>query len=201
MKDRLFGKTLSELGTVAESLGMPRHAARQMATWLYAKNVGQIDAMTDISAANRALLAQNFEIGRSGPVQEATSMDGTKKYLSPINVESVFIPDKERATLCLSSQAGCRMGCAFCATGRMGLAKNLSAGEILNQFASLPEKEQLTNIVYMGMGEPLDNADEVMHSLEILTAPWGYSWSPSRITLSTAGVAPALERFLLIWLI
>ncbi len=101
-----------------------------------------------------------------------------------------------RATLCLSSQAGCRMGCAFCATGRQGLQRNLTTGEILNQFASLPERDALTNIVYMGMGEPLDNLGPVLRSLEILTSDWGYGWSPTRITLSTAGIAPALERFL-----
>jgi 23S rRNA (adenine2503-C2)-methyltransferase len=207
-KERLFGKTLSELRDVAAQAGMPRHAAGQMAAWLYRKGVGDIASMTDISAANRAVLSERFEVGRSAPLHETLSADGTKKYLFRAGensfVESAMIPDfsrerdrgSARATLCLSSQAGCRMGCAFCATGKQGLAHNLSAGDILNQFASLPEHDNLTNIVYMGMGEPLDNLDPVMRSLEILTADWGYGWSPTRITLSTAGVVPALERFL-----
>ena len=203
MKEKLFGKTLSELRDVVAEVGMPRFAAGQMASWLYRKNAGDIAAMTDISAANRAILAERFEVGRSAPLRETVSVDGTKKYLfsttSPSHgtpVEAAMIPDKERATLCLSSQAGCRMGCSFCATGRQGLQHNLTTGDILNQFASLPERDALTNIVYMGMGEPLDNLDAVLRSLEILTSDYGYGWSPTRITLSTAGIAPALERFL-----
>jgi 23S rRNA (adenine2503-C2)-methyltransferase len=225
MKEKLFGKTLTELAAVAAGLGMPRHAAGQLATWLYKKGVRDIASMSDISAANRARLAEAYDLGLTPPLRETVSADGTKKYLfaatgskkptssevvTPSSdfhenlVESAMIPDHgrernddtARATLCLSSQAGCRMACAFCATGRQGLQGNLSAGDILNQFASLPERDSLTNIVYMGMGEPLDNLDEVLRSLEILTAPWGYAWSPTRITLSTAGVGPALERFL-----
>jgi 23S rRNA (adenine2503-C2)-methyltransferase len=203
-KERLYGKTLAGLRDVAAEMEMPRHAAGQMASWLYKRGVRDIASMTDISAARREALAERFEIGLSAPMRETASADGTKKYLFSTaeggNVESALIPDNsrdgDRATLCLSSQAGCRMGCAFCATGKQGLQRNLDAGEILNQFASLPERDELTNIVYMGMGEPLDNLDEVLHSLEILTADWGYGWSPTRITLSTAGVAPALERFL-----
>ncbi len=204
MKEMLYGKTLAELRTVAEELGMPRHAAGQMAAWLYKRGARDIAAMTDISAAHRTALAGRFEIGLTPPLRETVSADGTKKYLfgaaESALIEAAMIPDNgrdgERATLCVSSQAGCRMGCEFCATGRQGLQRNLTAGEILNQFASLPEQDALTNIVYMGMGEPLDNAGEVLRSLDILTAPWGYVWSPTRITLSTAGVAPALERLL-----
>ncbi len=200
MKEKLFGKTLAELRDVVAQVGLPRFAAGQMASWLYRKNAGDIASMTDISAVNRALLAERFEVGRSVPLRETVSADGTKKYLFPSSeggfIEAAMIPDKERATLCLSSQAGCRMGCTFCATGRQGLQHNLTTGDILNQFASLPERDALTNIVYMGMGEPLDNLDAVLRSLEILTAEWGYGWSPMRITLSTAGIAPALERFL-----
>ncbi len=218
MKEMLYGKTLAELRLVAEEMGMPRHAAGQMAAWLYKRGARDIAAMTDISAAHRAALAGRFEVGLTAPLRETVSADGTKKYLFGAAegslIESAMIPDDgreretERATLCVSSQAGCRMGCAFCATGRQGLQRNLTAGEILNQFASLPERGRnadgglihpsawLTNIVYMGMGEPLDNPDEVLRSLDILTAPWGYGWSPTRVTVSTAGVAPALERFL-----
>ncbi len=195
-RKKLFGKTLSGLAEVASEMGLPRFGAGQLASWLYHKNVRQTGSMTDISVAARTRLAEHFDVGLSTPLAESVSADGTRKYLFSPGVESVFIPDGDRATLCLSSQAGCRMGCAFCATGRGGLTQDLSAGEILNQFASLPQRDCLTNIVYMGMGEPLDNLDAVLSSLEILTSSWGYAWSPTRITVSTAGVAPALERFL-----
>lgn len=196
----LFGLTLNELSALTQELGMPRFAARQMARWLYLKRIEEIDQMTDLSARNRELLKERYTIGRSPHQGVSTSTDGTKKYLyatyKGAYIESAYIPDSERATLCVSSQAGCRMGCRFCATGRQGLQHSLSAGEILNQILSLPEFEQLTNLVFMGMGEPLDNLDQVLRALEILTSDWGLGWSPTRITLSTAGVASALERFL-----
>ena len=136
----------------------------------------------------------------SAPERVTESADGTKKYLFRTleghYVESAYIPDGERATLCVSSQAGCRMGCRFCATGRQGLQQSLTAAEILNQAVSLPERDKLTNLVFMGMGEPLDNTDEVLRALEIITAEWGFGWSPTRITLSTAGIVPELRRFL-----
>lgn len=196
----LFGSSLQQLKQIAEAFALPGFAARQMARWLYAKRVDEIDAMTDLSAVARARLKEHFEVRRSAPEAVSTSTDGTKKYLYRTRrgafVESAYIPDGERATLCVSSQAGCRMGCRFCATGRQGLQHSLSAGEILNQIISLPEFERLTNLVFMGMGEPLDNLDEVLAALEILTSEWGFGWSPTRITLSTAGVLPALRRFL-----
>jgi 23S rRNA (adenine2503-C2)-methyltransferase len=206
-KDRLYGKTLAELRDIVTETALPRFTAGQIAAWLYKKNCTEIATMTDISLAGRTALSAKYEIGLTPPLKETTSTDGTKKYLFPTGntdpvfsgsrfIESAMIPDGERATLCLSSQAGCRMGCAFCATGRQGLGHNLSTNAILNQFASLPERDRLTNIVYMGMGEPLDNADNVLSSLDILTSPWGYAWSPTRITLSTAGIIPSLERFL-----
>ena len=196
----LYGLTLNGLAELAEASGMPRFAARQMARWLYVRGAASIDAMTDLSARNRALLSAEYEIGLRAPEGAATSRDGTKKYLYRTAegsfVESAYIPDGERATLCVSSQAGCRMGCRFCATGRQGLQASLTADEILNQIASLPERERLTNLVFMGMGEPLDNIDNVLRALEILTAPWGFAWSPTRITVSTSGVTPALPRLL-----
>jgi 23S rRNA (adenine2503-C2)-methyltransferase len=206
-KEKLYGKTLSELGEIAAETGLPRYSAGQIALWLYKKNVANIASMTNLSLAVRTALSEKFEVGLSAPLKETVSVDGTKKYLfsagdesadisSSRFVEAAMIPDAGRATLCLSSQAGCRMGCAFCATGRQGLSHNLSTGAILNQFARLPERDRLTNIVYMGMGEPLDNIDNVLRSLEILTSDWGYGWSSTRITLSTAGVIPSLERFL-----
>lgn len=196
----LYGLTLEQLGEVATDAGLPRYAARQIASWLYRRGVAEIDAMTDLSKAARARLSAEYCVGLRPPEAVAESLDGTKKYLYRTSadgyVESAYIPDGERATLCVSSQEGCRMGCRFCMTGRQGLRRQLSAGMILNQMASLPERDRLTNIVYMGMGEPLDNIEEVLQSLQVMTSEWGYGWSPTRITVSTSGVLPALRRFL-----
>ena len=199
--EHLYGKTLAELRVIAEEFGLPRFAAGQIARWLYKRHVNDIVAMTDLSAAARTRLAERFDVGLKAPLAVSASEDGTRKYLyatesSGRHIESAYIPDGERATLCVSSQAGCRMGCRFCMTSRQGLHHSLSTLEILNQIASLPERDRLTNIVYMGMGEPLDNLDNVLRSLEVLTSEWGYAWSPTRITLSTAGVLPSLKRFL-----
>ena len=196
----LYGNTLAELQTICSELNLPRFAAKQIAGWLYRRGATDIEQMSDLSKANRAKLSESYCIGLSAPIKVSTSADGTKKYLYRTSegaaIESVFIPDNERATLCVSSQAGCRMGCRFCATGRLGLIHSLSVCDILNQIASLPERESLTNVVYMGMGEPFDNIDNLLKALEIMTAEWGYGWSPTRITVSTAGVARELERFL-----
>ncbi|WP_276742198.1 23S rRNA (adenine(2503)-C(2))-methyltransferase RlmN, partial [Alistipes sp.] len=181
-------------------LEMPRFAAKQIARWLYDKHATTIEAMSDLSARHRALLAETYEVGLTAPEKVSISTDGTKKYLYRTSqnhfIESAYIPDGDRATLCISSQAGCRMGCRFCATGRQGLQHSLSTNEILNQIESLPERERLTNVVFMGMGEPLDNLDSLLPALEVLTSAWGFGWSPTRITVSTAGVASRLERFL-----
>lgn len=202
MTDRepLYGKNPQELAALCNELGLPRFAARQIARWLYVRHTEDPLRMTDLSAANRQRLAERFAPVLSAPERETRSTDGTKKYLFRTLeghfIESAYIPDGDRATICVSSQAGCRMGCRFCATGRQGLQQSLSAAEILNQMVSLPERDRLSNLVFMGMGEPLDNADNVLRALEILTAEWGFAWSPTRITLSTAGVVPQLERFL-----
>ncbi len=196
----LYGKNLVQLEAVCAELAMPRFTAKQIAQWLYVSRATEIDAMTNLSIANRAKLAERYTVGLVAPEAVAESADGTRKYLFRTRrgnfIESAYIPDGERATLCVSSQAGCRMGCLFCATGRQGLQHSLSANEILNQIASLPDVERLTNVVFMGMGEPLDNTDEVLRALEVLTAPWGYAWSPSRITVSTAGVSREMRRFI-----
>ena len=196
----LYGLTLSQLQQLCQELELPRYAAKQIAGWLYRRGATDIEQMSDLSKANRARLAQHYTVGLCAPVKVSTSTDGTKKYLyrseQGAAIESAYIPDGERATLCVSSQAGCRMGCRFCATGRLGLLHNLSTCDILNQIASLPERESLTNVVYMGMGEPLDNVQNLMNALEIMTAEWGYGWSPTRITVSTAGVAKELDNFL-----
>ena len=196
----LYGKNPTEIENICSELGMPRFAAKQILRWLYKRHTELPQQMTDIAQKFRDLLSEKFAPVLSAPIKCSTSKDGTKKYLFRTlqgqYIESAYIPDQDRATLCVSSQAGCRMGCRFCATGRQGLQHSLSAAEILNQIVSLPERDKLTNIVFMGMGEPLDNTDEVMRALEILTADWGFGWSPTRITLSTSGVVPNLRRFL-----
>lgn len=196
----LYGQTLPQLEALCNRLEMPRFAAKQIARWLYDKHATTIEAMSDLSVRHRALLAETYEVGFTAPEKVSISADGTKKYLYRTSqnhfIESAYIPDGDRATLCISSQAGCRMGCRFCATGRQGLQHSLSTNEILNQIGSLPERERLTNVVFMGMGEPLDNLDSLLPTLEILTSAWGFGWSPTRITVSTAGVASRLERFL-----
>ncbi len=196
----LFGKTLEELKGIAASLNLPAFNARIIAEWLYKKNVRDVHQMTNLSKKAREALSKDYAMGMADPVKEQVSADGTKKYLytSSSNkfIETAYIPDRERATLCVSSQVGCKMGCLFCMTARQGFQGNLSAGEILNQFQSLPEKETITNIVYMGMGEPFDNLTEVLKSLEILTSEWGYGMSTKRITVSTIGVIPGIKEFL-----
>lgn len=196
----LYGQTLPQLEALCNRLEMPRFAAKQIARWLYDKHATTIETMSDLSARHRTLLAETYEVGFAAPEKVSVSADGTKKYLYRTSqnhfIESAYIPDGDRATLCISSQAGCRMGCRFCATGRQGLQHSLSTNEILNQIGSLPERERLTNVVFMGMGEPLDNLDNLLPALEVLTSAWGFGWSPTRITVSTAGVASRLERFL-----
>lgn len=199
-KTALLGRTLSEIQQVAKNLGMPGFAAKQIASWLYDKKVTSIDEMTNLSLKHREALKDGYEVGASAPVEEMRSVDGTVKYLfrTPANhyVEAVYIPDDDRATLCVSSQVGCKMNCKFCMTGKQGFTANLTATQILNQIFSIPERDTLTNIVFMGMGEPFDNLDEVLKVLEILTADYGYGWSPKRITVSSVGLKKGLERFL-----
>lgn len=196
----LAGMTLGQLQQVAAKCGMPRFAAKQMCRWLYEKRATDIEQMTDLSKQARARLAENYCVGIEQPLASATSVDGTVKYLfrgcGGRSVESVYIPDGERATLCVSSQAGCRMGCTFCMTGRQGYHGDLTAHQIMNQVLAIPQSRQLTNIVFMGMGEPLDNLDAVMQAIEVLTAPWGLAWSPKRITVSSIGKLPQLKTLL-----
>jgi len=199
-KERLFGKTLNELIAVTKRIGLPGFAARQIADWLYKKNIQSIDEMTNLSKRMRETLSVDYEIGLYAPEKESSSIDGTKKYLYKVlnnkYIETAYIPDTDRATICVSSQVGCKMGCIFCMTGKQGFQGNLTSNEILNQFKSLPEFQNLTNMVFMGMGEPLDNVTELMKSLEILTSEWGYAWSPTRITVSTVGLTAPIQEFL-----
>lgn len=199
-KQRLYGKTLEELSAVAREAALPPYAAKQIAGWLYRRGAPEISGMTDLSLSSRSILEKEFETGLTPPSSVAAGSDGTRKYLFPVSnsrfIETAYIPDRDRATVCLSVQSGCRMGCRFCMTARQGFQGNLTTNEILNQFRSLPEHALLTNIVFMGMGEPLDNLDEVLRSLDILTSEWGYAWSPTRITVSTIGITGKIEEFL-----
>ena len=199
-KPPLYGLTLGELQTLCAELQLPRFAAAQIARRLYRHHASSFDEMTELSKAARAMLGERFSLGLTPPLRESVSVDGTKKYLFRTSegafIESAYIPDRDRATLCVSSQAGCRMGCKFCATGRQGLQHSLSAADILNQIISLPERERLTNLVFMGMGEPLDNMPALLRVLEILTSDYGFGMSPTRITVSTAGIDGKLDEFL-----
>lgn len=220
MKIRLLGKTPKELKRIAAGVGLPAYTGGQMARWMYRKKVRSIEEMTDIPKAGRERLSEKYEVGVIQYTDLQISRDGTRKYLFPVRcsrkegfaladdclveedslepgaVEAVMIPDDDRATLCVSSQSGCRMGCKFCMTGRQGFHGHLSAADILSQFLAVEESDRLTNAVFMGMGEPLDNYENVMRVIEVLTAEWGFGWSPKRITLSTIGVLPALKRYL-----
>ncbi len=199
-KEILFGKTLDELKEVAAKANLPKFAAKQMADWLYKKDIDSIDQMSNLSLKAREALKKEYTFGLQSPVSQSASNDGTRKYLfkTPSNqfIETAYIPETKRNTLCVSSQVGCKMACEFCMTGRQKFHGNLTAASILNQLRSLPEWHQVSNIVYMGMGEPMDNIDEVLKSLEILTAPWGMEISPRRINVSTIGVIPNMIRFI-----
>ena len=198
MRPVLFGNTLDELTEIALKLGLPKYTGKQLAEWLYQKDVNCFAAMTNLSKKARDLLSDHYELGLHEPAKVQTSTDGTKKYLFPTHnkkfIETAMIPSDDRVTVCLSSQIGCTMGCLFCMTGKQGFHGNLSAGQILNQYEALPERGNVTNIVYMGMGEPLDNIEAVVKSLEILTNDYGYAMSPRRITVSTVGIMPELRR-------
>ena len=199
--EALLGKTLEELQGITTQLGMPRFTAKQMAQWIYEKRVRSVQDMTNLSLANRQKLVEaGYEVGYEDPSDAAISRDGTIRYLfaTPAgkHIESVYIPDHDRATLCISSQIGCKMNCYFCMTGKQGFNGQLSTTQIINQVFAIPESLSLTNIVFMGMGEPLDNWENVRKALEIITAPWGMAWSPKRVTVSTIGQMQHLPDFL-----
>ena len=200
MKPALFGKTLSELAELAVGLGLPKFTGKQLADWLYKKEIDTIADMSNLSKKARDLLEEHYCFGLHAPAKVQVSTDGTKKYLFETAtenfIETAMIPFQERRTVCVSSQVGCKMGCLFCMTGKQGFQGQLSAGDIVNQIRSIPERNEVTNIVYMGMGEPFDNLDEVLRSIEILTADWGFAMSPRRITVSSIGITPGLVRFL-----
>lgn len=200
MKERLFGKTLAEIQSLILEMNLPKFTARQITDWLYKKPVSSIEEMTNLSKKTRELLGEKFEFGLIGYTKVQESIDGTKKYLFPTIqnrfVETAMIPENERRTVCVSSQVGCKMGCLFCFTAKQGFQGQLTAGEIVNQIRSIEEAGEVSNIVYMGMGEPFDNLEEVLKSIEILTSEWGYAMSPRRITVSTIGIIPGMLSFL-----
>lgn len=200
MQEPLFGKTLKELKALSVDLGLPAFTGRQLAEWLYKKEVSSFEEMTNLSKKARSLLQEKYQMGIYEPAGVQESVDGTKKYLfSALEnkyIETAYIPEGKRHTVCVSSQVGCKMGCLFCMTGKQGFQGNLNSGEILNQYRSIPEWRSITNLVYMGMGEPLDNLPEVLKSLEVLTSEWGFGLSPRRITVSTIGITPAMLEFL-----
>lgn len=200
MKKWLLGKSLLELREITDNLKLPSFTAKQISQWIYQKKVLEIEQMTNLSKASRDALSEHYIVGGTKWSDLQKSSDGTKKYLFPVDeneaIEAVMIPDDERATLCVSSQIGCKMGCKFCMTGRLGFRGNLSAGEIISQFINIEESDSISNAVYMGMGEPMDNYEQVLKSIEILTSDWGFGWSPKRITVSTIGIIPTLKRFL-----
>ena len=200
MKESLFGKTLPELQEIVVELGLPKFTAKQIADWLYKKQITSISEMSNLSIKTRELLSGRFEFGLTSYTKVQTSIDGTRKYLFPTIqhkfIETAMIPERDRKTVCVSSQVGCKMGCLFCFTAKQGFQGQLSAGEIVNQVRSIEEVNEVSNIVYMGMGEPFDNLEEVLKSLEILTSDWGFGMSPRRITVSTIGIIPGMLTFL-----
>lgn len=199
-KKILMGMDIDELRAAAAELGMPRFTATQIAQWIYQRHITDIEQMTNISKTNRKRLAEKYAVGAMPPLDMQRSIDGTIKYLFPTRsgkfVETVYIPDGERATLCVSSQVGCKMNCLFCQTGKQGFEGNLTAGDIINQIYSLPEQDSLTNVVFMGQGEPMDNLDNVLKATQLLTSDYGWAWSPKRITVSSVGIKGKLKRFL-----
>ena len=195
----LLGMTYAELQELVLEHNLPKFTAKQLVDWIYRKRVTTFDEMTNLSKGTRQLLSENYEVGYRDFVNVQESRDGTKKYLFPAGrgfVEAAYIPERERATLCVSCQVGCKMNCLFCQTGKQGFEGNLSAGNILNQILHLPEFENLTNFVFMGMGEPMDNYDAIMKALDVMTSEWGLAMSPTRFTVSTSGLIPNMKRFI-----
>lgn len=200
MKEKLFGKTLSEIQELVQELQLPSFTAKQITDWLYKKQISSMDEMTNLSKKARQILKEKYEFGLTQFTRVQKSVDGTKKYLFPAQqnkfIETAMIPERDRKTVCVSSQIGCKMGCLFCFTAKQGFQGQLTAGEIINQIKSIEEADEVSNIVYMGMGEPFDNLEEVLKSLEILTSEWGFAMSPKRITVSTIGIIPGMLTFL-----
>jgi 23S rRNA (adenine2503-C2)-methyltransferase len=196
--------TKADLETWMLERGEKPYHARQVLKWLYQRGATSFAAMTDVSAALRARLEQEFSIRNLACVRMTAAADGTRKFLFALGdgrrIESVQIPAEDRLTLCVSSQVGCAMGCRFCATATVRPIRDLTAGEIVSQIwdvqQALPATQRLTNLVFMGMGEPLANYEQVVKAIEIITAEWGCNFSPRRVTVSTVGLVPQMKRLL-----
>lgn len=196
--------TKTDLEAWMRERGEKPYHARQVLKWLYQRGATSFAAMTDVSTVLRARLEQEFSIAKLGCVRMTSAADGTRKFLFALHdgryIESVQIPAEDRLTLCVSSQVGCAMGCRFCATATVRPIRDLTAGEIVSQIwdvqQTLPVAQRLTNLVFMGMGEPLANYDQLVKAIEIITAEWGCNFSPRRVTVSTVGLVPQMKRLL-----
>jgi len=198
-KENLKGLPINDLVARMEELGHPSFRGKQLFRWIYQERQNDLSQMTDLSKTFRQELAEKFELPTIGIATKQESSDGTVKYLVRLNdnekVESVFIPSKTRNTLCISTQVGCKMGCAFCATAYQGFTRNLKSWEIVEQLVGLEFPEPVSNIVLMGMGEPLDNYDEVIKALKIMQDPMGPKIGKRHITLSTVGLTKRIQEF------
>jgi 23S rRNA (adenine2503-C2)-methyltransferase len=202
MKADLKGMSLSEMEAWVEEVGLPLYRARQVRRWLFKAWVRSFEDMTDISKSLRGSLAEKARINHLEEVKVETSVDGTRKYLFKLQdahlIETVLIPERDHVTLCISSQAGCAMNCRFCVTGKQGLKRDLTVAEILDQVVhvkrALTDPERLTNIVFMGMGEPLANYDRVVRAIGNLVAEDGMNFSHRTVTLSTCGLVPQIRK-------
>jgi len=182
-------------------MGEQEYRGRQLFKWLYNNRLGNFDGMSDFSTGLRAKLAEQYEIKGLIPAKTDKSKDGTTKFLFMLDdgnpIESVLIPDGGRSTLCISSQSGCTLDCKFCATGQMGLLRNLTKGEILSQLLFIRNsygEDSFSNVVFMGMGEPLNNYGNMMDSLSIMTESLGMGIGAKKIVVSTAGISPRIRK-------
>ena len=199
-KRQLVGLTYDEIAKSLQSSGIDTKYAGRIAYWLYKRKLRHLTDIDNIAGDVKRLLAENFTSGITPPPKRTESSDGSVKYLFnyPRNrsAETVFLPDKIRSTVCVSTQCGCARSCLHCRTGEMGLRGNLSAGEIVNQVLAIPESEEVNRVVFMGMGEPLDNVDEVIKAINIFTAEWGLALGSANITVSTVGIIPGISKIL-----
>ncbi len=189
---------LEELENFLQGLGKERYRAKQIFKWLYQKGAASFDEMTNLSKEFRGALSERVRVSSLVQEQVEVSVDGTKKFLFVLedgsSIESVLIPEEDRATLCVSTQVGCAMGCTFCLTGTFRLTRNLRCAEIVNQVCAIQKTERITNIVLMGMGEPLANLENVIRALKIMISADGFQISNRRVTVSTSGLVPEMEK-------
>ena len=197
---QLCGMTVEDIFNFIAPYGFDHHHAFKVATAIYRKRNKTLIAINNLPKALIKLLSQNFTVGINSPVTSETSEDGTIKYVfsnyDNKKFETVYLPDKKRKTVCISTQAGCRMGCPFCLTGRYGFDGDLTAGDMINQIISLPDASEITHVVFMGMGEPMDNIEEVIKACKIITSEWGLSLGSRKVTVSTVGLTPGIREFL-----